>query len=105
MRRQRLAHPEILDRLKQEYQEQLERTSARLDELHLERRGLREEEMRRARRHLLLVEKTRIIDAFRRGALSREAQDRVLADIDARLFELETTESEDQREGPDRRRE
>ncbi len=71
----------------------------------MERRGLREEELRRARRHLLLVEKTRIIEAFRRGALTREAQDRVLADIDARLFELESgdSDSQEEREGPERR--
>ena len=97
MARKRLAHPHILDRLREEYQAQLDHAAARLEELHRERRGLREEEMRRARRKLLLVQKTRIIDAFRRGALGREAQDRVLADIDARLFELETEESEEPR--------
>ncbi len=107
MARQRLAHPEVLDRLREEYQAQLNAASQRLDELHVERRGLREEELRRARRHLLLVEKTRIIEAFRRGALGREAQDRVLADIDARLFEVESGEvdSQDERPEPDRRRE
>ncbi len=104
MARQRLAHPEVLDRLREEYQAQLEDAAQRLDQLHVERRGLREEELRRARRHLLLVEKTRIIEAFRRGALSREAQERVLADIDARLFELESGEADEERDGPERRR-
>jgi hypothetical protein len=45
--------------------------------------------------HLLLVEKGRVIDALRRGALSRESYDALLADVDARLLELESDRDED----------
>jgi hypothetical protein len=59
----------------------------------------------RARRHLLLVDKGVGIDAFHRGHLSQAVQEKLLADIDARLLRLEsgeTDESNEQKPAPDR---
>jgi hypothetical protein len=51
---------------------------------------LMDQESRWARRHLLLVEKNRIIDAFQEGRLSQHVYEKLLADIDARLLAVET---------------
>ena len=52
----------------------------------------RKEEMTWARRHLIRVEKQEIIDAYHRGLFSQDAYERLLADIDARLLQLESGE-------------
>ena len=57
-----------------------------------------------ARRHLLLVAKGVVIDAFHCGVLSQTVQEKLLAGIDAQLLRLEsgeTTESIKQRDRPD----
>jgi CPA1 family monovalent cation:H+ antiporter len=99
-----LANPEVLASLRREYEQQVERDSAALGELHLDRRQLHAEEVQWARRHLLLVEKGVVTDAFHSGVLSQAVQEKLLADIDARLMHAEsgeTNESISQRACPD----
>ena len=99
------ANPEVLASLRREYEQKVERDSAALDELHLERQQLHAEEVQWARRHLLLVEKGEVIDAFHRGLLSQAVQEELLADIDSRLLRLESGETEgsdEQKPSPDR---
>jgi len=50
-------NPEVLARLRSEYEQKVERDSATLEELHLDRQQLFDEELQRARRHLQSVEK------------------------------------------------
>jgi CPA1 family monovalent cation:H+ antiporter len=98
-------NPEVLAVLRREYEQKVERDSAALDELHIERRQLHAEELQWARRHLLLVEKNVVIDAFHRGHLSQTVQEKLLADIDAQLLRLEsgeTDEPNEQEPSPDR---
>jgi CPA1 family monovalent cation:H+ antiporter len=98
-------NPEVLAGLRREYEQKVERDSAALDELHLERQQLHAEELQWARRHLLLVEKGVVIDAFHRGHLSQTVQEKLLADIDAQLLRLEsgeTDEPDEQEPSPDR---
>jgi hypothetical protein len=98
-------HPEVLASLRREYEQKVERDSAALDELHLDRQQLHAEELQRARRHLQLVEKSAVIDAFHRGLLSQAVQEKLLADIDAQLLRLEsaeTYESAEQKPSSDR---
>jgi hypothetical protein len=52
------------------------------------------EESQWARRHLLLEEKNHVIDSYRQGVLSQEIYEKLLADIDARLLQLESDEEE-----------
>jgi CPA1 family monovalent cation:H+ antiporter len=98
-------NPEVLASLRREYEQKVERDSAALDELHLEKQQLHAEELQWARRHLLLVEKGVVIDAFHRGLLSQTVQEKLLADVDAQLLRLEsgeTDESNEQKPSPDR---
>ena len=97
-------NPEVLGELRSEYEQKVERDSAKLDELHIDREELREEELQRARRHLQSVEKGAVIDAFQRGLLSQTVQDKLLADIDVELLRLESPETDgaaEQRPSPD----
>ncbi|MGA8863519.1 MAG: Na+/H+ antiporter [Gallionella sp.] len=87
-------NPEVLARLRGEYEQKIERESAVLDELQLDRQQLFAEELQRARRHLQAVEKGAVIDAFQRGLISQSTQDSLLADNDAQLLRLESPEAD-----------
>jgi CPA1 family monovalent cation:H+ antiporter len=78
-----------LERLRSDYQARLESAQGELQELRGQYAELHAEDLRRARRHLLMVEKTQTIEALQQGLLSREAYERLLADIDERLFRLD----------------
>jgi len=76
--------------LRQEYEERIDTIRQAFGEIQPDLDQLKEQEMHWARRHLLLVEKNRIIDAFQEGRISQRAYERLLADIDARLLQMET---------------
>ena len=99
------SNPEVLASLRREYEQKVERDSAALDELHLEKQQLHAEELQRARRHLQSVEKDAVIDAFHHGLMSQAVQEKLLADIDAQLLRLESAETDglvEQKPSPDR---
>jgi CPA1 family monovalent cation:H+ antiporter len=89
MARRRAAPADLLAALREEYEQRATRTDEEARNLHVQKQHLREEEGRRARRHLLLVEKQHVLDALQRGALRRDAFEELMADIDARLWRLE----------------
>lgn len=93
MARTRFASPEALDTVRGEYRERIEGAEARLRTLHPRSEQLRADELKRARRQLLLVEKEHLIDAARRGTLEPGVRDSLLADVDTRLLRLEQGES------------
>ncbi len=104
MSRAHFTNPEVLVSLRREYEQKVERDNAALDEFHVERQELHAEEVQWARRHLLLVEKGVVLDAFHQGVFSQTVQEKLLADIDAQLLRLESgepTESIQQRDRPD----
>ncbi len=90
--RTRSASPEALEAVRGEYRERIHGAETRLRDLRPRGEQLRADELKRTRRHLLLVEKEHLIDAARRGALDREVQDSLLADVDTRLVRLEQGE-------------
>jgi CPA1 family monovalent cation:H+ antiporter len=85
---------DVRSQLKQEYQKRIEQENARIAELELDREAVATEESQWAKRHLLLTEKNHAIDAFRQGVLNQEVYEKLLADIDARLLQLESGEEE-----------
>ncbi len=94
MSRVRATTPDVLARLRRDYEVRVERDGDALEALHRERRGLDDEEFQEARRHLLLVEKGVVSDAFHQGVLSRVVHEQLLADVDAQLLGLESGETE-----------
>jgi hypothetical protein len=90
----------VLDTVRDEYEARIRDAEAALQDIRLARHELRAEELRRTRRHLLQVEKERVIDGLRRGTISQESSERLLADIDARLVEVESGGDEDGEASP-----
>jgi CPA1 family monovalent cation:H+ antiporter len=80
----------VVPTLRQEYEERIESVKQDLEEMSPDLDQIADREMRWARRHLLLVEKNRVIDAFQEGRLSQRVYETLLADIDARLLKVET---------------
>ena len=91
----RFENREVLSQLRSEYEEIARSIRDRIEALHLERELIETEELKWARRHLLLTEKRRVIEAFHQGLLGQEIYERLLADIDARLLRLESGEDEE----------
>jgi hypothetical protein len=91
-------NPDVLTSLRREYEQKVESDSAALKELHLERQQLHAEEMQWTRRHLLLVEKGVVLDAFHHGVVSQAVQEKLLADTGAQLLRLETEETNESSE-------
>lgn len=85
-----ITEPEILETLRQEYRRTVQQAQQELASLDVERRRMHSNEVTRIRHELLSVEKKAIIDAYQQGALGRAAYDQILADIDARLLDLES---------------
>jgi CPA1 family monovalent cation:H+ antiporter len=81
------------DQLMVEYDRRLGEIEAAVKAMHGQTAGLQREEQTTLQRRALVAEKDAILLAFRAGELSEEAYDELLADVDARLFELEKRES------------
>ena len=107
MSRERILPEAIADQLRGDYRVRVSEVEGDIGKLHLEREQLERDEARRARRHLLLVEKDRAMEAYRRGTIGRETYDALLSDIDGRLVLLDgfndTTEPEKDAGGPEAR--
>jgi CPA1 family monovalent cation:H+ antiporter len=93
MSRVHFTNPEVLASLRREYEQKVERDRAALDELPLDKLQIHAEEAQWARRHLLLVQKGVVTDAFHLGGLSQDVLEKLLADIDAQLLRLESGEA------------
>jgi CPA1 family monovalent cation:H+ antiporter len=91
MSRQRLTHPAVIDSLRGEYEQRAEGEIAEMHRLGEDRNRM-DEERRRARRQLLLVERQSVLDAYHRGEVGVRTYERLLTDIDARLAISEENE-------------
>jgi Na+:H+ antiporter len=92
MSRMHFANDNLPAALRQEYEDIIARSAARLRELPLQREDLQDEELLWVRRRLLMAEKDEIINAFQHGILNQETYNQLLADIDARLLRIESGE-------------
>ncbi len=95
MRDRRHLPPVVIETLEDEYRQRIEDVEGEIRSLHLESGDLRDEELRRARRHLLMVEKDRVLDLYAEGTIDQEAHDRLMADVDARLTRMDEGGGED----------
>jgi CPA1 family monovalent cation:H+ antiporter len=101
MTRARAVPRDVLDTVREEYEARIRDAEATLQEARPARHEVRREELRHTRRHLLQVEKERMIEGFRSGSMSQESYEQLLADVDARLVELESRQ-DDEDESPAR---
>ena len=79
----------IVEELRAEYQTRLATADARLRSSHLGQEAVMDEERKRARRHLLMVERKRLSELVRDGLLSEDAAHGLVVDVDARLQDLD----------------
>jgi Na+:H+ antiporter len=86
----RLRNSPIVNTLRQEYEEEISSIEHDMQESEQNFEQLEVQEIRWARRHLLLVEKNRIIDNYQAGRLGQPVYEKLMADIDARLLAVET---------------
>ncbi|GJG89620.1 hypothetical protein tb265_48010 [Gemmatimonadetes bacterium T265] len=89
MTRSRRVPADVAADLRATYEARAHAAESAADALRLERGELREVEAQRAARHLLLVEKDRLIAARRTGEVSDEVYHALAADADARLVALD----------------
>ncbi len=85
-----VVHAEVASGLKEEYARATAEAEQRIKDMHLQASELQAEEKHAARRHLLIVEKDAILSAGHQGHLSQEALELLLANVDGRLYELES---------------
>lgn len=84
--------PDVARVLCDDYERRRADVDRRLTSLEVDARIVRDEELDRARRRLILVEKERLIEELQDGLIGQDAYDRLLGDADARLLRLETGE-------------
>jgi hypothetical protein len=90
MSRDRLQKSSVVPTLRQEYDEMIQSLEHKMAEIQPEQEQLDAEETKWVRRHLLLAEKQRVIEAFDEGRMDHEIYEKLLGDIDARLLKVET---------------
>lgn len=83
----RVTTPEALERLRDEYTKRAAAAEQELGKL-VSGSDRQKQDLRHLRRHLLDIERARILQAFEHGTLTRDSQHRLLADIDARELKL-----------------
>jgi hypothetical protein len=79
----------VLFDIQEEYEAMIRGYEEELNSLEIDREGLRKEEIKGARRQLLLTERKHLLDSFHQGMLGRRVYERLLEDVDARLLGLE----------------
>lgn len=82
--------PELTEQLRTEYQDRIDQLRSEIRKLTTDQGRLRAQDIDQTRRYLLLVEKSHVANAYRQGLLSSSVHDQLLADIDARILELDS---------------
>ena len=80
----------MIETLRAEYARRAQDAEQALHKLALSTQELQSRDVCRIRRDLLDIERDRVMQSFRQGVLGRKSQQKLLADIDARLSELLT---------------
>jgi CPA1 family monovalent cation:H+ antiporter len=99
MARRRYAPREVIKTLQEEYDRRVLEAETAAHALHGAADHLRADELKNARRHLLLVEKDFLLAANRRGDLAPDIADALLAEVDARLVQVEAGASDEVKSG------
>jgi CRISPR/Cas system CMR subunit Cmr4 (Cas7 group RAMP superfamily) len=90
MERLQATSPAVLRELRSEYEARSTEVTAAIEALRVKQDDIRAEEAMRSRRQVLLAEKETVLADFHLGTLSAEAERALLANVDARLEELDS---------------
>ena len=86
------ADADVVSSLRKQYDRVIEQAAAQLRESPLKREDIRSEQLLWVWRRVLLAEKDETIRAYQQGILNHETYNQLLADIDARLLQVESGE-------------
>jgi len=86
------ADADLLSPLRRQYEQAIEKAAKHLRETPLKREDIRSEQLLWVWRRVLLAEKDEIIRALKQGIFNHEAYNQLLADVDARLLQVESGE-------------
>jgi len=89
MRREFATSPDVLEPLRELYESSIREAEDAMRTLHDPTGRLLAEESRAARRHLLLTEKSALLEAFQQGLLGHEAFEKIVSEIDAQIVRLD----------------
>ena len=81
--------PGVLEPLRELYESSIREAEDAMLAVHDRTGRLKEEETRAARRHLLVTEKSAILEASQQGLLGQEAFDKIASDLDAQIISLD----------------
>jgi len=87
-------HRDVLDGLRQDYRARADNAQTTIGELHESRETFRREEKIAARRHLLVVEKDALSQAFHQGIIGEEVFSELASAIDAQLTALDEADDD-----------
>jgi CPA1 family monovalent cation:H+ antiporter len=87
------ANPEALQVLRAQYEARLNEAEQQLRRLTLTSQDLQQDALRRTQRRLLDAERDQVVRSYHQGALSRESQQKLMADIDARALHSDLPEN------------
>jgi hypothetical protein len=86
------ADASLLESLRQQYDQIVEQAATELRQTPLKREDIQSEQLLWVWRRMLLAEKDEIIRAFQQGLHNHETYNRLLADADALLLQVESGE-------------
>ena len=89
MRRDLAIRPSVLESLRERYDSIIREAEGAVRRIDGETQSLRVDEAREVRRHLLATERSALYQAVQEGVLGEEAFQRLAADVDARIVQLD----------------
>lgn len=89
MEQERAITPQVAESLRAQFVERQRSARAGIEELHLKTEDLAEAERRTALRRALIAEKDALLEERRHGRITAESHEQLMADVDARLVEVQ----------------
>ena len=89
LQKHHIASKKTLEKIAQEYQELKEQLEQNLQQKIPQGDILRTEEELRVKRHILNVQKARLLEAYHKGTISKDLYERLSAELDAKLLQID----------------
>ena len=89
LQKHHIASKETLEEVAQEYQQLKADAEEAIQQNKPEKETLGTVESLRVKRHLINLQKARLLEAYRKGSISRDLYEKLNADLDARLIEID----------------
>ncbi len=88
-----IASKTILEQIAGEYQQSKKAAEAEIEQSRPEIEALKSEESLRVKRRLVNLQKNRLLEAYQKGSISRDVFEKLNAEFDARLMEIDNMEA------------